>query len=321
MKSAKRFSQCGFSLIELLVAITVTVLLAGLLITVTSGAINIWGRSQSNLTTNSQAKIALDLLVRDLQAAVRSTDTANSFAVDVLSSAALNSHNWRLVDPRMKPADTISLQALANTNVPADQRISEARFGQSGIWLRFITTNVETGGSLPTAVSYQIIRRPVSGTVTGANLAPIRYTLYRTKVGNDDTFRNGYDMTSSAYTDMEDAALADALCDNVVDFGVWCYAREVDGTLTRLYPDADKDRMFRGFGQASAAEANRYPDVVDVMLRVLSESGAEQLEQIELGRVSRPPEYTSDDLWWWGIVNAESRVFTTRVEVGSSQLP
>lgn len=319
MKAPAR-NYAGFTLVELLVAITVAVLLAGLLITVMTGALNIWGRAQSNLTTNTQAKIALDLLVRDIQAAVRSTNAANSFAVDVLSSAELSSHNWRLEDARMKPIDSISLHALANSSNLPEQRITDARFGQSGIWLRFITTNVEAGGSLPTAVSYQISRRPVTGSVSGTTMAPIRYTLYRTKISNDATFTKGYDVTSSEYATLADAALADALCDNVVDFGVWCYARETDGTLTRLYPDTDSDRSFHGSGEHGAVGANRFPDVVDVMLRIVSEKGAGMLEQMELGRVSRPPEYVNDDEWWWAAVGAESQVFTTRVEIGSRQL-
>ena len=317
----RRQRHAGFTLVELLVAITVTVVLAGLLIAVTSGALNIWQRAQSRLTMNSQVRLALDLLARDLQASVHSSDSGTSFAVDILSSGQLATHSWRLEDPRIKPDDTTSLHALANTTVLTEQRIADSRFGQSGVWLRFITTNVAAGGSLPTAVSYQINRRPVSGAVTGPNQAPVRYSLFRSKVNSDDTFKNGYDLTAAAYASLSDNSLGDALCDNVVDFGVWCYVREGNGTLTRLYPDADNDRSFHGSAQVGAPSAARYPVIIDVMLRVLNDSGATKLEQIELGRVDRPPEYGTDSAWWWGVVDAESRTFNLRVEVTGAPLP
>ncbi|MCF7688057.1 MAG: type II secretion system GspH family protein [Cephaloticoccus sp.] len=316
-----RRQHAGFTLVELLVAITVTVVLAGLLIAVTSGALNIWQRAQSRLTMNSQVGVALDLLTRDLQAAVHSPAAETSFAVDILSSSQLGPHNWRLEDPRIKPDDTTSLHALANTTILSEQRIADSRFGQSGVWLRFITTNVATGGSLPTAVSYQINRRPVSGAVTGPNQAPARYSLFRSKVNSDDTFKNGYDLTAAAYASLSDAPLGDALCDNVVDFGVWCHVREGNGTLTRLYPDADNDRSFHGSAQVGVPSASRYPMVIDVLLRVLNDSGATKLDQIELGRVERPPAYANDSDWWWGVVDAESRTYTVRVEVMGASLP
>ena len=49
------------------------------------------------------------------------------------------------------------------------------------------------------------------------------------------------------------------------------------------------------------------------MLRVMTESGAAQLEQMEEGLMTRPSVYLTDEDWWWGVVNAESRVYTTRV--------
>jgi hypothetical protein len=51
------------------------------------------------------------------------------------------------------------------------------------------------------------------------------------------------------------------------------------------------------------------------MLRILTEEGATLLEAIETGRVPRPPAYGTDAEWWWGVVEANSRVFTRRVAI------
>lgn len=319
--------KAGFTVIELLVAITITVVLAGLLISVTSGALDVWQRTQSRLTMNAQVKVALDLLARDLQAVVRPPTADIAFAVDVVPTGELGAHNWRMADPLIKPDDAVSLQVLANAT-RAEQRITDARFGRSGIWLRMISTNVESGNSLPTALAYQINRRPISGSVNEAESASVRYTLYRTKISSDVAFNQGYDLLLPFYASLSlsprGALVApstdEALCDNVVDFGVWCYVRQPDGSLgDPVYPAGNKAVRYHASGASGAV--NPIPDVVDVMLRVLTNNGAERLEQMELGRVTRPPEFASNDAWWWSVVEAESQVFTMRIEVGAAAMP
>lgn len=313
--------NAGFTVIELLVAITITVVLAGLLISVTSGALDVWQRTQSRLTMNAQVKVAMDLLARDLQAVVRPATSDIAFAVDVVPTAELGAHNWRLGDPLIKPDDTLSLQALAGTTIKTEQRITDARFGRSGVWLRMIATAERTSTEdyrLPRAISYQINRREISSSGAGAELAPIRYTLYRTRLKPDDTFAAGYDVTNRVELVTSDPN--DALCDNVVDFGVWCYVRQPDGSLgDPVYPAGNKAVRYHASGAPGAVSP--IPDVVDVMLRVLTDRGAERLEQMELGRVTRPPEFASNDDWWWSVVEAESQVFTMRIEVGAIAMP
>lgn len=320
--------NAGFTVIELLVAITITVVLAGLLISVTSGALDVWQRTQARLTMNAQVKVAMDLLARDLQAVVRPLTADIAFAVDVVPTSELGVHNWRLGDPLIKPDDTVSLQALANAPTKAEQRITDARFGRSGAWLRMIASNIESGGSLPTALAYQINRRPISGSVNGAQSSLIRYTLYRMKVGSGVTFNNGYDLLVSYYSSLDTSTpgalvapiTTEALCDNVVDFGVWCYVRQPDGSLgDPVYPTGNKTVSYHASGAPGAV--NPIPDVVEVMLRVLTDSGAARLEQMELGRVTRPAEFATNDEWWWAVVEAESQVFTMRIEVGAAAMP
>ncbi len=294
----------AFTVIELLVAVTIAVVLSGLLIAVTRSTLNLWKKVQDNSSANIQAKVALDLITRDLKAAIYREAGEATLAIDIVNIANLQDHNWRVSNAGPNKPDTVSI--LKEENDKSGQFIESSRFGRSGVWLRFLTTNVRSGGkSGPAIVGYQINRRPVSGSVNVVNSTAVRYTLFRQFLNSDDTFAAGYDADAS---DNELAAPSgsEALCDNVVDFGVWLYRRNSKGTLSTVYPDDTQDRDYRAAG-------NQFPNVIEVMLRVMTESGAAQLEQLEAGLMTRPSVYATDEDWWWGVVIAESRIYSARV--------
>jgi hypothetical protein len=202
----------------------------------------------------------------------------------------------------------------------------------SGLWLRFVATNVESGGSLPAVIAYQLVRRPVTGDPVALNPAPVRYSLYRSVVGTDDTFANGYDVTATPYgstnntpssalstayrlpRNVTNPSHANLLATNVVDFGCWFYARDSVGALQRLYPAEAGDLSHHALGN-SMANDSRFPDVADVLVRILSEEGATMIEAMETGRVNRPVNYATDAEWWWGVVETNSAVFMRRVQI------
>lgn len=326
----KRETSEAFTLLELLVAVTLTLGIAVVMLAVTSSTLSFWRRTQDKFTTTSQAKLALDLLERDLQAGVFRRDaTANWLAVTVTNSTAgLANRGWRIA-ARMKPATVDSLRLAPDGAGAGNPDIAEARFGLSGAWLRFIATNVESGGSLPAAVSYQIARRPVSGAnVSTTNAADVRYGLFRSAVAADVTFVTGNDVLTgyasssetapasrSAASLMNPNTTGDILLPNVVDFGVWLHVREGNEGLRRVFPADAGDLTHTARDAGGATDGNRYPQVVDVMIRVLSEAGARQLAAIEQGTVTRPISYASDAEWWWSVVEAHSTVHVRRVEM------
>lgn len=321
----------GFTLIELLVAVAITAVLVGLLLSVTIGTLNLWRRAQDNFTASTQAMLVLDYLERDLQAALFRGDGTCWMAVEIIDApGALASHGW-LVSPRMKPAGAESARVLPPESGGAEPGLEEARFGLSGAWLRFITTHVETrttdrpGGSLPVAVSYQMVRRPVSGRVSATTAAEVRYTLFRSAVTATTTFASGYEVTGADYDSgspnppatraarslTNPSTSGDAIATNVVDFGIWLYRRNEAGGLTRIFPtDADDSAHF-------ARSRATFPTVADVMVRILTEHGAALVAAIERGggAVTRPAAYATDAEWWWAEVEAHSRVVVRRIEV------
>ena len=331
--SRKRFRPAaGFTLLELLVALAITLVMAGLALAVTLGALDFWRQQQAAQVQAVAARQIFHLLERDLQAAMGRGDSPCSFAVDILDTTpALANHGW-LTSARAKPAGGGSRLPLPTSAVGEVARIARARFGLSGVWLRFVTTNVESGGSLPTVVAYQMVRRPVIGDPTALNPAPVRYSLYRSAVSNADTVANGYDVTAPAYgssnntpssalstayrhpRNVTNPSHANLLASNVVDWGCWLYVRDGAGELVRIYPAAVDDLSHHAAGR-SVENESRFPEVIDVMVRVLSDEGAGIVAAMESGQLSRPPGYATDAEWWWSEVEANSKVFVRRVEI------
>lgn len=323
----------GFTLLELLIAVTITLVIAGLMLTITMNVLDLWRRQQAAHAQAATARQALDFVERDLQSALHRRDSNRWLAADILDDGgALANHGWLIGPGLMKPANGGSLQPLPPADANGGYRIEQARFGLSGVWLRLVATNVESGGSLPSVIAYQIARRPVTGDAIASNPAPVRYNLYRSAVGNAETLSNGYDVAASAYgstsntptsalstayrqpRNVTNPSHANLLASNVVDFGCWLYARNSNGEQVRIYPAAAGDLAHTAIGQSTANDT-RFPDAADVMVRVLSEEGASLVEAIETGKVTRPPEYANDAAWWWGVVEAHSAVFTRRVEI------
>lgn len=321
----------AFTLLELLVAATITLLLATLMLSITTGTLTLWHRTQDNFSSATQARLALDLLERDLHAGVFRADGVTAWlAIDVTNpSATLLNHGWQSA-LLMKPATSESQRVLPAAVNGLDPVITNARFGLSGAWLRFITTQIDANGSLPCAVSYQIIRRPVSGPNNSpSNPAQVRYTLFRSAVATDTTFATGYNVAAAygsstsapsvarSASTLTNPALSDALANNVVDFCVWLYVRDNSGTLRRIFPADNSDLTHAARDGGSAGDANRYPEVADVMVRLLTDEGARLIEAMEQGRgaITRPPEFSNDAEWWWAVVETNSHAYTRRVEI------
>jgi hypothetical protein len=95
----------------------------------------------------------------------------------------------------------------------------------------------------------------------------------------------------------------------VVDFGVWFYRRDLTGALQRLSPLTATDGSYR------APSGGAAPEVVDVMIRILTPTDATELNALEMGRLVRPAAYATDAEWWWGWVEAHSTIFVRRIEL------
>lgn len=302
MKPLRRTS--GFTVLEMLVAAGVTALLAGVMLTVVVNTLNGWSRSQSLLSAESQARLALDQLAYDLESAVNRPDGATWLAITWQDDSGASNSWAAAANPKPSSLDPTATRA----SLGGSGQLTDAHFGAAGGWLRLIagsatTTTSATEPNAPVAASYQIIRRRVS---TSAD-AETHYMFFRSEVKPSDTFAGGYDLASATLpylSTLRNPALTQMLADNVIDFGVWFYRRAADGTLTRIFP-TDNTTLSAGYPAAGV-----FPDVADVMIRVLTTDGAQKIRTLEGGT-------TTGD--WWTIAEQNSKVFTRRVTLRPRQ--
>lgn len=307
-------AKSGFTLIELLVAVGVTALLVSLMLTIVVNVMGGWNRSSGSLTSGNQARTVLDILGRDLQSAIFKRNGDVWLAASIQTNGTGSGSAWGDSD---KPT-TVTIPAIpaSGQTLPA---LETYKFGQGGVWLRFIATipgtNSGTDISAPRAISYQIVRNSVSG-----SSAEQRYMLYRSEVNPQATFTNGYDLFNALYYsgDLRTPPTDTVIANNVVDFGVRCFKRNASNQLDLIFPDTD-DRSFAatsdsakvGTGVDAANLKRNFPDVVEVYIRVLTDEGAQQIANLEAGRI------TGD---WDTIVNTNSRVYSRRIEIKGTSL-
>lgn len=362
----------AFTLVELVVAAGITVLIAGFVAAIIASVSKTWGRSTGRLGADAQARVVLDQLQLDLEAALFRDDGNVWLAVDILNNANGNSGTpWRNADRNPKPTGGVSLDMTATRAelVPSDRgKFEQTRYSTAGAWLRFFTSNrsvanangAATSLSAPVAVSYQIVRRLTSS--NPANTTNTAYLLHRAEArpatanNRIGVLEAGYTITTANYTTSSASNNSGAqtgdprtiqvvttnarnfdsvIADNVVDFGVRAYVRDTTqpGGLRLIFPatatgalsNSATSRLRGTLPPAMPSDqwgtAQPFPDVVDVMVRILTDEGAAQLANIEKNQTPAllvPPKYNNNaQQWWWGVVMENSRVYTRRIVINA----
>ncbi len=293
----------GFTLVEVVVALAVTLLLAVMSVLAVRGLLTVWQRTHGGAVGAIEAKLALDQLERDVQSALLRSDGRVWWEVRVVGEGELAAHGWEL-GGRMKPASESERLVLERV----EGSIADARFGRAGVWLRLVSSDYDSDAraSQPVAISYQIARRAL-GSGSGS---PAGYALFREKMSAKATFENvmGVGFGASAPAALVGVENDDVLASHVVDFGVWVFARDSAGQRVRLFPTVNAVPTAAQFPREGE------PVEVQVMLRVLSDEGATLLHAFETGRIE-PRAGMSADEAWWSIVEAHSRVCVRSIEV------
>jgi hypothetical protein len=66
------------------------------------------------------------------------------------------------------------------------------------------------------------------------------------------------------------------------------------------------------------------PDVVDVMVRILTDEGSaliSNLERVQTPALTIPAKYNNNaQEWWWGVAQENSRVYTRRIVLNAKPL-
>jgi len=342
----------SFTLVELLVAGAITVVLAALTLAAVSALLQQWNRASGRLAAAVQARLALDQLALDLQGALFRADGNVWLAATVLPDTSHSGRWLAAaVVAQGKPGNASARTLNLAAPTLADARCGVAGVWLRFFTTKPDTGATTADLSAPVAVGYQLVRQGVTSSATAEPRyllfrAEVRRT--RTSSGAPGTFESGYnlDPAASPATPYQTAnatagdpgnllrpPLGSVLADNVIDLGVRLYVRErgglrlifparpatagddpSGGTPTAAVPPSpETEHLARALTPAPADYyRHAFPEVVEVMLRVLSEEGARQLAAYEAGRLAPPAGVTPGD-YWWTLAEANSEVFTRRI--------
>ena len=349
----------GFTMLELLVAVAVTAILATMLLTITRQVVVTHGQTSGNLETNQIANFVLDQIQEDLHCALYRNDGGTWMAATIAEDTT-TSGSWKPASSekptdksiRLTPDDWPDGPTDAYTDAKKQLHLQDCRFGVAGTWFRFFTQSPELDpdasvSSSVRAVSYQIVRHGLTGTPRSTP----RYQLFRTDVSAKDTFDSGYDLhpvdgnytirssnnrrqsgniVNPIFTDEAGKPATDfSLAANVIDFGIRAYLIEPNSSgrkyLRQIFPDVNATSGSGRYEYLASANptyrtntayplAHAFPEVVDVMVRVLTTQGASAISSLEDGLITAP-DGVSDEEYWWQLAEENSQVYIRRVRI------
>jgi len=363
----------GFTVLELIVAVSVTAVLSGMLLLISRQVLETQSVSSAELERNQIAHFVLDQIQEDLQCALYRNDGNVWMAMSLLNESD-NSGSWIESKKSSFAKPPLNSLRIIESDWPSDALqdaeidslgqgpFAKSRFGLAGTWLRFFTQSPELdpqakGDGAARAVSYQIIRYGI----TGSSNSRKRYHLFRSDVSAKNTFEAGYNLhpeNDSWYGSDASNISVDpnflgtprvpstlinpvieeggdylptsfSLATNIIDFGIRAYHLEKNsfgtGNLVQIFPPIDQDSPGNLLAEEFLATSHipyqvitdptfyLFPDVVDVMVRVLSEEGARILESFENGDFPN-----TEEVDWWSIAEEHSKVYFRRIKIYGS---
>lgn len=352
------YARRAFTLLELLVAAVITAVLAGFIVVIVSNVSGFWTRTAGKLSTEAQARLVLDQLTQDLSSAHYRDDGNVWLAADVLGATS-TSGLWQPAAANAKPAGGVSLAMTAPKL--ADARFNTAgvwlRFFTTKRGNNLAAD--ATSFSAPVAVGYQIIRRFSAPSALNTRTAYVLHRAEArpaTAGGRLGVLESGYNITAAAYTTSTAGTnngattgdprsmqvpgsrsnFSSVIADNVIDFGVRAYVRDPSQAsgLRLIFPAGNETgtpsnsanaRLRAQLPATTVTDSTNYnfvmPEVVDVMVRILTDEGARLIGTFE--QANSPlllPAGVNAQQYWWQLATAHSQVFTRRMVINAKPL-
>lgn len=218
----------AFTLVELLVAMTITLIIVSLTIIITGQAVDSWQTARVEIRAASQAKVMLNSLARDLESlVVRSGNNANQWLA--ATSEETN------VGPDGQPSPNASRVTFYTA---ASDRYNGNAGSQQKLNPDAGNVDADQGGDV-SVVSYLLdFADPVFGDQSG-NFST--FVLYRKLMDPDETYASfstssdleaAFDTVSGGANELEDL-----MCENVYEFTMTFVVdhKDVDGNDTITY--------------------------------------------------------------------------------------
>jgi prepilin-type N-terminal cleavage/methylation domain-containing protein len=272
----------GFTLVELLVAMTITVLIVSALVTITSVAMNTWNRSRSELRASRQAKAMVDAMAKDFESAVvRRGNTFEWLAVKLATtlpgSTAFKSSNAAEIVLLTSPTDRYKGDLKADA--------SKGEVAGVGYLLEYKDpTNGATTGGFPTFVLNRHLVDP-SGAFLNLSGKPdllAAFTSYQTEMKKPDYFicENVYQFTLAFHVEVSEPPVSPATAPTIKTVVVpvnttGASAFRIKGTGLDWTPTT---YLPSGVSVASILQAGRVKGV-ELSLTVLTEAGANRVKK------------------------------------------
>ena len=278
-------TQAAFTLVELLVAMTITTIIVSVLVSVTSMAMDTWNRSRSELRAARQAKSMVDSMANDFEALVMRRGNTNEWLSAV-------------TDPNLSSLGPTSLKSPNASKLIFFTAATDRYNGDIGV------TGKDLGGDV-SCVGYQLLyQNPF--TLSAAATAGGDYNtfvLYRRLENPNDTFNNllgkAGDSPLQPLNTVFTGALSQAsnfVCENISQFTLTFHVQVADtstppvisdvpvtmgGTVTKfriLGSRIDTDYSGASFTFVPAGRVTG----IEIAVTVVSDYGLDQLKKPSL---------------------------------------
>lgn len=277
----------GFTLIEVLIAVAITALLATLMVSITAEVLRIWSQSSTTLTTNSQARIALEIMDRDVQTSMFRPDGRQWFEQGTWPTGS--SSGWN-----PPPAD---LAIFSQNGVPARSD-----------YLAFFSA----GSEGVTLILYRLIDQPLVPNAAGSSIQ-----LVRTEMSARSVLQSIFDLTDNPWGEPFPLGFREMLNKGAIDSENFNFnPSDPDGLVITRDIIATNVIGFR----VEMFPDDLQPSEIEIQLVLLSDDGAQQVDNYLAGRLI-PSSGQSLPEAVEAVVRRESSTFTQVMYPGFQRLP
>ena len=247
LNSRKSPKRNGFTLIELMVAMTITTLIVSVLVSITSIALDTWTRSRAEVRASRQAKAMVDEMAGDFESMI--TRGGNNF-------------QWLLAKYSAKGVGTETLESSNASDLMFFTAATDRYEGD--------LSNINSLGDV-SCVAYQLkYQDPIQGEEAskGDNNAFSTFVLYRSIVDPDDTFRDllGSDDLERSFARYlkQRSDVKNFLCENVYQYTITFQVEVVevasDGRTTSQF-----GRVSLGTSKQGVREFRIFGDNIEIL--------------------------------------------------------
>lgn len=301
MKYASNMLRRGFTLVELLVAMTITLVLVYLIMDMTNRGIYLWRAIQQDVSTASRSRMALQTISHDLE----------SFQMGSLS----NKYQWLLakVDKRVDSGKVKDLKIPRSTRclffacAPDRNPAVASSMSLRGNYRQARASNMEMQGDV-NAISYRLMYRDhILNLTSGSDNAFPLFSLFRQVIEPRETYEQllGKENLEASFGRYEQDDEKNFLCENILEmsmiFNIEYSDEEADAKTGQVnyktvsvpvISSRGGSKEIKVFSDRIEADGQTYKNArivsANISLTVLTEEGVALVEQIRKGRRRAP---------------------------------